>query len=104
VSDFDAEVAKVLGFIGRDWNPAVRGFADRARAAFRTPSDPQLARGLNADGVGQWRRYEAQMGPVLERLEPWVSHFGYPASPQRSPPAAPREWGYKFKIAGVPRV
>ena len=79
VADFEAEVRQVLAFLGLDWDPAVRGFADRARARLRTPSDPQVARGLNADGVGQWRRYARELEPVREVLAPWVTRFGYPA-------------------------
>ena len=41
-----------------------------------TPSGPQLARGLNAQGVGKWRDYAAEMAPVLPVLEPWVERFG----------------------------
>jgi len=80
VADFDAEVADILDFIGAGWDPAVRTFADRVGGQARTPSYPQLARGLNADGVGQWRRYQAQLAPILGRLEPWIARFGYPPS------------------------
>ena len=78
VADLEGEVRKVLAFIGADWNPAVRGFAERARARLGTPSDPQLALGLNAKGIGQWRRYDSCLAPVLEILEPWVAHYSYP--------------------------
>lgn len=77
VANFDGEVREILQFIGLDWHAAVRDFAARARLSLRTPSDPQLARGLNADGVGQWRRYSQELEPVLDQLEPWVAHFGY---------------------------
>jgi Flp pilus assembly protein TadD len=80
VADFEQEVRKVLSFIGADWNSAVTGFAERARRAPRTPSDIQLTRGLNADGVGQWRRYEQQLTPALKIVEPWVNHFNYPTA------------------------
>ncbi len=77
VADFDAQIGEVLAFIGADWDPGVRGFAERARAALRTPSDPQVARGLNAQGVGQWRRYQTELEPIRTILAPWVSRFGY---------------------------
>lgn len=79
VADFEAEARSVLTFIGADWDPAVKGFAERTAAVPRTPSDLQLARGLNSDGVGQWRRYETQLKPVSNILDPWVRHFGYHA-------------------------
>jgi tetratricopeptide (TPR) repeat protein len=80
IADFDHEIAAVLSFIGVDWNPAVKEFAGRVGGHMRTPSYPQLARGLNADGVGQWRRYARHLAPILPVLEPWVTRFGYPAT------------------------
>jgi len=80
VADLEGEARKVLGFIGADWNSAILDFADRARSRLGTPSDPQLARGLSSEGVGQWRRYEPCLRPVLGMLEPWVTRYGYPAT------------------------
>lgn len=80
VADLEGESRKVLEFIGADWNPAVLDFADRARNRTVTPSDPQLARGLSSEGVGQWRRYEPSLRPVLGMLAPWVDCYGYPAA------------------------
>ena len=80
VADLEGEARKVLGFIGADWNSAILDFADRARSRLITPSDPQLARGLSSEGVGQWRRYEPCLRPVLGMLEPWVTRYGYPAT------------------------
>ncbi|MGH7025042.1 MAG: sulfotransferase [Caulobacteraceae bacterium] len=77
VADFDGCLAGALAYIGLDWNSAVRNFADRAIRA-RTPSATQLAGGLNANGVGAWRRFEQQMAPVAALLEPWAARFGYP--------------------------
>ena len=77
VADFEAETRSVLAFIGADWDPAVECFKERASAVPRTPSDLQLARGLNSDGVGQWRRYEEQLKSVAKILDPWVGHFNY---------------------------
>lgn len=79
VANFDGSLADVLAFIGLDWDPAVRDFAERASRA-RTPSAAQLAGGLNANGVGAWRRFEQQMAPVAPLLEPWAACFHYPAA------------------------
>ncbi len=91
VADFDGEVRKVLNFIGADWDDSVRGFAARAADA-ATPSASQLVRGLNAEGIGQWRRYAKHISHVLPKLEPWVDAFGYPPTePELMPgPADPR--------------
>jgi hypothetical protein len=77
VADFDREIRKVLDFVGVPWDPLVRDFAKQVRAIPKTPSAPQVARGLNADGVAQWRRYQAQLASVTPVLAPWVERFGY---------------------------
>ena len=77
VADFDNEIRKVLDFVGVPWDPRVRDFPTQVRAIAKTPSAPQVARGLNADGVAQWRRYEAQLASVTPLLTPWVQRFGY---------------------------
>jgi hypothetical protein len=41
-------------------------------------SSAQIARGLYTDGTAHWRRYRAQLAPVLPILAPWVETFGYP--------------------------
>jgi hypothetical protein len=78
IADFDGVMGGVLDFIGLDWDPRVRGFAERLGGRMKTPSHAQLRRGLSRDGVGQWRRYARHMAPVLPILEPWAARFGYP--------------------------
>lgn len=78
VAEFEAAVRDVLEFLGLAWEPAVRDFSKNRRSDPRTPSDIQLSGGLNADGVGQWRRYRGQLAPILPVLDPWVMRFGYP--------------------------
>ncbi len=57
----------------------MRNFAADAKDRdIKTPSAMQVVRGLNQDGAGQWRRFAAQMAPVLPVLKPWVARFGYP--------------------------
>ena len=81
VEDFDAQTRKLCAFIGLEWTDSMRSFADRARSGvINTPSAAQVARGLFTEGVGQWRRYRAELAPVLPGLAPWVSRFGYPAN------------------------
>ncbi len=80
VSNFDDEIRRVLDFIGLEWDPGVRKFAARGGEG-ATPSASQVARGLNAEGVGVWRRYQAQLQPVLPLLDPWIARYGYPTTP-----------------------
>ncbi len=78
VADFQGEMGRICGFLGLGWSDALGAFAGRVRRnAVATPSASQLVRGLNSDGVGQWRRYSRQMRPLAPILEPWVKRFGY---------------------------
>ncbi len=79
IENLEAHMDEVCRFIGLDWHPAMRNFAERAKTrAIATPSSIQVMRGLNRDGVGVWRNYSQQLAPILPILEPWVKWFGYP--------------------------
>jgi tetratricopeptide (TPR) repeat protein len=80
IEAFDEEIELLCGFLGLSFEPeAMRDFAETAqRRDVRTPSADQVRRPLNAEGVGQWRRYREGMAPVLPLLAPWVEAFGYP--------------------------
>lgn len=78
VADFAGETARLGGFLGLPADPAMTGFKGAARVEeIATPSAAQVAGGLFDEGVGQWRRYEAHLTPVLPTLAPWISAFGY---------------------------
>lgn len=80
VEDFTGEAKAVCAFIGADWRDDLSNFAGRAkRGDVASASSAQIARGLYADGAGQWRRYRHELEPVLGLLAPWVERFGYPA-------------------------
>ena len=80
IADFDGVVGGVCEFLGLSWTDAMRGFAERTRdRGIATPSGAQLAGGLSAEGVGQWRRYRQQLAPALPKLSSWVERFGYEA-------------------------
>jgi len=81
VDDFDGQTRALCNFMGLPWDEAMRRFSDRSKiGAISTVSGSQIARGLNRDGIGQWRRYAEQLGPVLPILQPWVEKFGYSAA------------------------
>jgi tetratricopeptide (TPR) repeat protein len=80
ISNFELEMGRILQFIGLEWDDRVHGFADLAKKTPRTPSDLQLAKGLNASGVAQWKRYRTELQPVMPLLERWVRQFGYETS------------------------
>jgi tetratricopeptide (TPR) repeat protein len=80
VEDFEGEMRRLCAFLELEWDEGLAAFASRAGArASATPSATQVAKGINADSVGQWRHYESQMRGVQEKLAPWVVKFGYGA-------------------------
>lgn len=83
VDDFDTRMREILAFVGLEMDDGVHDFAQRAKENPRTPSDLQLVKGLNKGGFRQWRRYRAQLEPVLPILDPWVRHFRYEQKPGR---------------------
>jgi hypothetical protein len=78
VIEFKREMKRVCTFLGLEWDPAMGDFALRTRhRGALTPSTAQLVKGLNTEGVGQWRRYRSHLAPVLPCLQPWVERFYY---------------------------
>jgi tetratricopeptide (TPR) repeat protein len=78
VADFDGETRRICAALGIEWTAGLRDFAaEVGRRGVFTPSGPQLARGLNAEGIGRWRDYAAQLAPVMPLLGPWVESYGY---------------------------
>ena len=80
VTEFMREMRRVCAYLGLEWVEAMGDFAKRTSTrAVLTPSTAQLVRGLSTEGLGHWRRYEAQLAPVLPQLQPWVTRFYYEA-------------------------
>ncbi|MDP9090099.1 MAG: sulfotransferase [Pseudomonadota bacterium] len=78
VTEFAREMKRVCAYLDLDWVPGMGDFALRAQnRSVLTPSTAQLVRGLNTEGLGQWRRYAAELSPVLPILEPWLKRFYY---------------------------
>jgi len=78
VTEFAREMRRVCAFLDLTWAPAMGDFALRTRdRPVLTPSTAQLVRGLNTEGVGQWRRYREFLEPVLPLLTPWLRRFYY---------------------------
>lgn len=78
VTEFARELKRICSFLGLESHAGMSDFALRTRnRAVLTPSTAQLVRGLNTEGVGQWRRYRTRLQPVLEILGPWIKRFYY---------------------------
>ncbi|MDO7841575.1 tetratricopeptide repeat-containing sulfotransferase family protein [Sphingomonas immobilis] len=78
VADFKPTVAALAAFIGLEWTDDFAAFDKTAKArGVRTASATQVRKGLY-NGGGQWRRYAAELAPVLPILAPWIARFGTP--------------------------
>jgi hypothetical protein len=68
----------VCAFLDLEWSAELRDFAATARGrGVATASGAQLARGLDASGIGEWRRYREQLAPVRPVLDRWAERLGY---------------------------
>ncbi len=80
VAEFMREMRRICAYLGLEWVEAMGDFAKRTSArAVLTPSTAQLVRGLSTEGLGHWRRYQAELAAVLPQLDPWVKRFYYDA-------------------------
>jgi tetratricopeptide (TPR) repeat protein len=78
VKDFQGEMRRLCDFTGIAWTDRFHDYARIARKRdIRSISAAQVRRGLNDDGIGQWRRYAEQIAPIRAILQPWVEKFGY---------------------------
>jgi hypothetical protein len=78
VREFKREMRRVCAYLNIEWVEEMGDFALRTQTrAVLTPSTAQLVRGLNTEGLGQWRRYQAELLPVQPWLERWVKRFYY---------------------------
>jgi tetratricopeptide (TPR) repeat protein len=72
----DAEVRRLLGYLGLPFEDACLKFYENSRAV-RTASSEQVRRPLNRDGMDQWKPYETWLEPLKDALgELWKRYPG----------------------------
>lgn len=64
----EAEIRRVLEYLGLDFEPGMLDFQDNA-APVATASAVQVRRPIHRTSVGAWRRYAAELKPLQQRLE-----------------------------------
>jgi tetratricopeptide (TPR) repeat protein len=78
VADPRGTIAPLCRAIGLGWNDAMLDVGQRVRRGETiSQSASQISRGIERRGVAQWRRYAAELAPVLPILGRWVRRFGY---------------------------
>lgn len=68
VADLETQTRKVLDFCGLDWDPNCLNFHEADRA-IRTASVTQVRQPIYTGSVEKWRKYEAQLQPLIRVLE-----------------------------------
>jgi hypothetical protein len=66
-ADFESEVRKLVDFIGLPWDPNCLNF-HKTQSTIRTLSQQQVRNPVYGSSVGRWRRYEAELQPLLSAL------------------------------------
>ena len=67
VDDTEAEVRRLLDYLGLPFDPACLAFHENKRAV-RTASSEQVRRPISRDGLDQWRAFDAWLGPLKASL------------------------------------
>jgi len=67
VADPEAEVRKLLAYLGLPFDEACLRFHENRRSVL-TPSSEQVRRPISAEGVEHWRNYEPWLGALLKSL------------------------------------
>jgi tetratricopeptide (TPR) repeat protein len=79
VEDPEPELRPVVEFLRLEWSDQVLAHTRTAkdRGTIITPSYDQVTEPLTMRSVGRWKRYRAQLEPVLPVLRPWAERLGY---------------------------
>ncbi|HVC60137.1 MAG TPA: sulfotransferase [Acetobacteraceae bacterium] len=85
IADFDATLARVLGFLDLRPDPACARFYE-ADSRVRTVSRSQVRQPVNASGLGRWRRAAQDLAPLLIELERAGALDGWDTAAQTATP------------------
>ena len=79
ITDFEAETRNLLEFLGVGWSDSVLEHTQHARqrGIIYTPSYHQVIQPLYQHAKYRWKRYETELAPVVEMLQPLIERFGY---------------------------
>jgi Flp pilus assembly protein TadD len=78
VADIETAAKRLAAFIGVSFEPEMIDFrATALKRDINTPSARQVVEPLYQRSIGKWRRYAADLAPILPRLKPWAERYGY---------------------------
>lgn len=78
VANLEGEARALCSFLGVAFESAMLNYRDTAlKRDITTPSARQVIEPLYNRSIGRWRRYEAELAPVLPLLSVWAERYGY---------------------------
>lgn len=79
VQDVEGTARALSSFIGLPWDSRLLDPAAHAqrRGYISTPSYSQVTKPVNRNAVGRWHRCAGEFAPLMPRLAPWLSRWGY---------------------------
>lgn len=76
VEDTEAEVRRLLDYLGLDYDPACLRFHENARAV-RTASSEQVRQPIYRQGMEQWQQFDRWLGPLRAALGPALETYPF---------------------------
>jgi len=80
VTDFDAQLPRLLDYCGLSWDEQCLRFHE-SRRAVRSASSEQVRQPLNRAGLHRWRDYERHLQPLIDILAPVLGELPPPWRP-----------------------
>jgi len=79
VEDPRGELQPLVEWLGVEWSDRLLAHTEtaRSRGRVRTASYSQIGEKLYTRASGRWRRYAAELAPVMPVLAPWIARMGY---------------------------
>ena len=78
VADLEGQARRILEFLGLPWDDGVLKFYEHAREkVVRSPTYQDVTRPIYQGSVGRWQNYAKHFEPVMEKLQPFITEFGY---------------------------
>jgi tetratricopeptide (TPR) repeat protein len=79
VDDLEREARRITEFLEIPFDLAMLAFHQhaRTRGVLSTPSAAQVTQPIYRTALARWRRYDAAMRPIAERLAPEIARYGY---------------------------
>ena len=74
VDNPEAEIRRMLDFLGLEFDPACLDF-HKSKRAVQTPSAEQVRRPITRDGLEAWRSYEPWLDPLKQVLGPLLEDW-----------------------------